>query len=266
MLTVDRARAFYDRFGARQDGQGFYEDPALDDLIAHAGFGDAERVFEFGCGTGRLAERLLAGHLPPRAVWLGCDVSPVMTDLAARRLAAFGERARVWRSDGRIAFAVPDRTVDRVVSCYVLDLLSSEDIRAVLVEARRVLKRPGLLCLVSLTTGVTPLSRIVSSLWRIVFRARPELVGGCRPVRLEAFVDPACWQVRHRRVVTPFGVPSEVLVLESLPVATETAANDSSHAGDRRKLRSLPIVSDRPMSGTSSDGDARRRFDPLHER
>jgi len=37
-LTSSEARAYYDKFGKKQDTQGFYEDPALDDLIAHAGF------------------------------------------------------------------------------------------------------------------------------------------------------------------------------------------------------------------------------------
>jgi hypothetical protein len=34
-------------------------------LIAHVGFGEAHAVFEFGCGTARFAEELLADHLPP---------------------------------------------------------------------------------------------------------------------------------------------------------------------------------------------------------
>ncbi|MEJ2728573.1 MAG: hypothetical protein P8185_08685 [Deltaproteobacteria bacterium] len=46
VLTRSQARIFYDRFGKKQDTQAFYEDAALDDLIAHA-----ERVFEFGCSS-----------------------------------------------------------------------------------------------------------------------------------------------------------------------------------------------------------------------
>jgi hypothetical protein len=53
MLSHEEARAFYDWFGARQDSQRFYEDPALCDLLGHADFGEARSVFEFGCGTGR---------------------------------------------------------------------------------------------------------------------------------------------------------------------------------------------------------------------
>ena len=47
----------------------------------------------------------------------------------------------------------------------MLDLLSAEDMRRVFTEVCRVLAPGGKLCLVSLTHGVTPTSRMVSSLW-----------------------------------------------------------------------------------------------------
>lgn len=215
VLSPSAARAYYDRFGRKQDSQGFYEDPALDDLIAHADFQAARSVFEFGCGTGKLAARLLEEHLPPSTSYLGCDVSTVMVGLAARRLGAYGERARVALSDGTVRFPCPDRSVDRVVSTYVLDLLSESDIRRFFSEARRVLVPGGALCLASLTRGVGLPSRIVSSLWAAVFRLNPALVGGCRPIRLGSFVDGREWTVGHEKVVTPFGVPSEVWILRS---------------------------------------------------
>lgn len=45
------------------------------------------------------------------------------------------------------------------------------------------------------------------------FRLNPAMVGGCRPIHIDAFVNPHQWRVVHRSVVTLFGVPSEVLVL-----------------------------------------------------
>ncbi len=215
MLSPAAAQAYYDRFGKKQDSQGFYEDPALDDLIAHAGFETAQRVFEFGCGTGKLAARLLERHLPSSATYLGCDISPVMVELAKHRLAAYGERSEVARVDGAVRFPLADHSVDRVVCCYVLDLLSAEDIGRFFSEAHRALTPHGRLCLASLTRGEHLPSRMVSSLWSAVFSLRPAIVGGCRPIHLEAFVDARRWQIVHRRVVAPFGVPSEVLVLEA---------------------------------------------------
>jgi len=211
-LTPSEARAFYDRFGKKQDAQSFYEDPALDDLIAHASFADAARVFELGCGTGRFAARLLAAELPASATYIGCDLSVTMMNLATERLAPYAERARVIQSDGTTRFPLADNSVDRVISTYVLDLLSDADIGEVVREAHRVLVVGGKLCLVSLTTGTTLPSRIVSAIWMKMFRLRPSLVGGCRPIRLGRFLDPGCWELEHGKVVSAFGIPSEVSV------------------------------------------------------
>jgi len=220
-LSRSTAKVYYDRFGAKQDSQGFYEDPALDDLIDQADFQDARNVFEFGCGTGKLAARLLRDHLPPAAVYRGCDISPVMIGLARRRLAAYGGRAQVALSDGAVRFPCPEASVDRVVSTYVLDLLSEPDIECFFSEAQRVLVPGGKLCLASLTNGVNLFSRIVSMLWMRIFRLNPAIVGGCRPIRLEDFADSNAWRVIHKTVVTPFGVPSEVLIL----AASKTSSN-----------------------------------------
>ena len=231
VLDHSAAQAYYDWFGKKQDSQGFYEDPALDDLIAHASFKEARSVFEFGCGTGKLASRLLENHLPSSASYFGCDVSPVMVGLAKQRLSAYGEQAKVVLSDGAVWFPVPDHSVDRVVSSYVLDLLSEEDIQRFFSESRRVVIPGGKVCLACLTKGVTVPSRIVSSLWMAVFRMRPSVVGGCRPIRLEAYIDLEQWQLEYKKVSTPFGVPSEVLVLiaRGTPIKANAADAHSSH-------------------------------------
>ncbi len=213
VLNPTAAQAYYDGFGKKQDSQGFYEDPALDDLVAHASFEDSRCVFEFGCGTGKFAARLLEKHLSPSANYFGIDVSRVMVDLAKRRLAAYGERAQVTLSDGSVRFPLSDHSADRIVSSYVLDLLSEADIERFFSESHRVLTPGGYVCIASLTRGIGVSSRIVSFLWTSVFRLNPALVGGCRPIQVDAFVNPQAWQVVHRRVVTPFGVPSEVLIL-----------------------------------------------------
>ncbi len=214
VLSPSAAQAYYDRFGKKQDSQGFYEDPALDELLAHASFQDSRRVFEFGCGTGKFSARLLEKYLPSSASYLGCDISSVMVALATRRLEAYGDRARVVLSEGAGRFPLPERSVDRVVASYVLDLLSETDIERFFTEAHRVIVPGGKVCIASLTRGVNFSSHVVSSLWMSVFRLDPTLVGGCRPIQVDAFVNPQDWQITYRRVVTPFGVPSEALILE----------------------------------------------------
>ena len=212
MLSREEARGFYDAFGARQDEQGFYEDRATADLVAHAKFEKATSVFELGCGTGRFAEELLKRHLPATATYRGCDLSSTMVDLARARLAPCGSRARVDLSDGSPRVDAPDAAFDRFVSNYVLDLLPADDIAAIMHEAWRVLAPGGLLCLVSLTRGNTLLSRFVSGAWSLVHRMRASLVGGCRPIELQHYLASQLWHVEHRAVVTAFGISSEIVV------------------------------------------------------
>ncbi len=231
VLDSASVQAYYDHFGKKQDSQGFYEDPALDDLVAHASFPDARHVFEFGCGTGKLAASLLEKHLPFSTSYLGCDVSPVMIGLTKRKLATYGERAQAVLSDGAVWFPLSDRSVDRVVASYVLDLLSEADIGQFFAEAHRVMMPGGKVCIASLTRGINVPSRIVSSLWMSVFRLSPALVGGCRPIHVDDFVNPQEWLVVHRRVVTPFEVPSEVLILEMKGSTDNGPEPTTLHAG-----------------------------------
>jgi ubiquinone/menaquinone biosynthesis C-methylase UbiE len=230
-MTLSRSKAerFYDRFGRKQDAQAFYEDAALEELIAHATFESAQNVYEFGCGTGRLAERLLKQTLPSSAVYTAADISRVMISIAQQRLKPYGKRIDLIKSNGAIHVRLTDHTVDRFVSTYVLDLLADADIRNVIAEAYRVLRTDGKLCLVSLTSGVTMVSKLVSTLWEILFRVYPTLVGGCRPIPLESYLDQKSWSVEYHHIVVQYGVPSEVVIAspKNMPTISSTRTTKS---------------------------------------
>ena len=209
-LTHDQARRVYDAVGRRQDAQAWYEDAAVAHLVQHGAFAGARSIVEAGCGTGRLAATLLADHLPPDARYLAGDPSATMRRLARDRLAPFGARASVVDALGLPAVA--DGSADRVVSAYVLDLLSDADARALVADARRALAPGGRLLLASLTDGFTPLSRAVAAGWRAAYQVRPEWLGGCRPVQIAPLVSGAGWEIVHHARVAPWGVPSEAVV------------------------------------------------------
>ena len=212
VLTHAQAQAFYNWMGRKQDWQAFYEAKAAREFIAHASFETAQAVFEFGCGTGALAERLLRSSLVSEARYLAVDSSSTMIHLAQARLARFGSRVQVSQTDGSFQFAAASRAYDRFISTYVMDLLSLEDIAAMLVEAHRLLRPEGLLCLVSLTPGPTWFSRRMTALWSGIHRLAPSLVGGCRPLGLQAVLPLDQWQLVFVNVVTAFGIPSEIVV------------------------------------------------------
>ena len=212
ILSHQEARRTYDRIGSRQDTQGFYEDRATALVLQHGSFTTATSVFEFGCGTGHFAQRLFAGYLPKTARYRGVDVSPTMVRLAQTRLASCTPRAEILLTEGGPPVGETAASYDRFVSNYVFDLLSHEDIRAVLREAHRMLRPDGLLCLSGLSSGISLTSRFVAGVVRRIQALRPSLVGGCRPVDLLPFLPEPEWQVQHHTKVAAFGIPSEVVV------------------------------------------------------
>jgi ubiquinone/menaquinone biosynthesis C-methylase UbiE len=215
-VTVAEAERFYDRVGEGLDRFARFEERAKIDLAEHGRFDGAKSVFEFGCGTGALAERLLDRRLSSEARYLGIDVSATMVEATRKRLARFGGRVEVRKTDGVMRLDVGDASFDRFVSTYVMDLLSREDATAIVGEARRVLAADGLLCLASLTRGETRLSRVVSGLWSRIQRLAPARVGGCRPIRVVSLLPSDRWHIEYRRVLTMFGVPAEVVVARRL--------------------------------------------------
>lgn len=211
-VTHEQARRIYDRIGRWQDTRPLSERRALDALVEHAAFERAAAVLELGCGTGRLAARLLAERLPPVARYHGLDVSPRMVALARAAVAPWGDRARVDQVSGAAELPWPDGAADRFVCTYVFDLLSPADTARLLAEAHRVLRPGGLLAVASLTPGRTPVSRALTAAWRGVWRLDPMLMGGCRPVELAALLDPELWAARTRLTVTDVVLASEVVV------------------------------------------------------
>lgn len=211
-LSHDEARAFYDRFGTKQDWQRFYEDRAIVDLIEHAGLDQAQWVVEFGCGTGRLAEILLAQYLPPTSHYTALDISGTMVALAQKRLARFGPRVEVHLTHGDMKLDLDAGAYDRFLATYVLDLLAESDIRALLAEAHRVLMPGGMLGVVSLTHGSGFVSRLVEKAWMAVYSIRPGWVGGCRPTSLTSFIKNEDWQMLHQAHIVQCALASEVVI------------------------------------------------------
>jgi ubiquinone/menaquinone biosynthesis C-methylase UbiE len=216
ILSSEQAKGFYDWMGAKQDTQWFYERPALVDLIAHLKLAGAEKVIEFGCGTGRLAEELFNRYLSLNASYVGLDLSSTMVELAQSRTARFGERAAIQQTSGTTRIDLPDGACDRFISTYVLDLLSEKDIDSLMSEAYRVLTNGGLLGVVSLTRGSRGLSRFVTWTWERLHQFSPMLMGGCRPIKIRPLLEDLRWKVRHWNVVTPFAIASEIVVAEKI--------------------------------------------------
>ncbi len=202
----------YDRIGPLADSAAFYVDPALNRLTELASLRDARRVVEVGGGTGRYAERLLQSVLPADAQYIDLEPSRRMRELAQVRLAQWRARARIQCLDDPL----PEDWlggIDRYVATYVLNVLTSEGaIRERLEHAHRVIADNGLLCLVNQTYGRSGAERLIGEFWLCVYDVKPAILGNCRLLEAQQYLDGTRWHVRSREVVCRFGFCSEVLV------------------------------------------------------
>ena len=94
-------------------------------------------VLDFGCGIGRVA-RYVAPHC--RELW-AVDSSPVMLDLARKRLAALGN-VRYARCPGT-TIPLADESVDLAYSVLTLQHVEREHAFSLLRELRRTTRRGG---------------------------------------------------------------------------------------------------------------------------
>ena len=212
-LSYATAKAVYDRLGNRQDHQR-YEDPPVEAMIAHLELETAETVVEFGCGTGRWALEILEHSLPSTARYWGCDLSATMVRLARERLALHGDRATIVQTQGCPTFDLPNQSCDRLISTYVLDLLSDKDIQTFLSEAKRMVRPGGRMGLVGISPGCSLISALAMRIWQWVHLLKPEILGGCRPMQLGDWLDTDHWQIIHYQQTAIYGIASEVWVLE----------------------------------------------------
>ncbi|KAK9867054.1 hypothetical protein WJX84_009407 [Apatococcus fuscideae] len=221
-ISRQQAQRVYDRAakGVR-DSESSYGGPATKALLKAADLRTCNNVFEYGCGAGQLAERILDQEqsLQTPIQYFGIDISPNMAAEASSRLSRFGGQARVLcTSQHEGMFWAPnlEGSMDAFISTYVFDLLSDAEIADALTLAWRMLKPNGKLCLSGLTFGKSPLSWIATGIWESIHWAFPEVVGGCRSQLLVPYLGPG-WDL-STNVTVPGGVlSSQVLVARKKP-------------------------------------------------
>ena len=203
-LAPAEALRFYDRLGALQDLAARFEGPVVRDVTAHMELGSAVHVVEVGCGTGALAQRLLRDELPAHATYTGIDISAQMLRLTHRRISHAGERVRLIRTNGKTPLPLPTASADRVLCCFVLDLMPTALIDAHLAEFARILQPGGRLGIANMHAPAPGAAGWLGRQWMRLQRRKPAWVGGCRPI------DPAS-RVDGRLLLRQHGLRHETL-------------------------------------------------------
>ena len=206
-IPASTAQKIYDFMGKSYDWFGSFDARAktrgLELLEAKPG----ESILEVGVGTGKL-HSLIASTVQPGGMTVGIDISVAMLRIARQRT-----KSPMCRADARCTPFV-DSYFSHIFMSYVLDLLPSVEIPAVLASLWRVLQPGGSMVVVALTEGVDRPSRMLVAAWKAAYAVSPLVCAGCRPLQLNAMVEKAGFTGVHREVVVQMTVPSEIIVAE----------------------------------------------------
>jgi ubiquinone/menaquinone biosynthesis C-methylase UbiE len=125
----------------------FFHSKAHEYALEASGIRDGMRVLEVATGSGEMFHRLVAAN--PNGCTIGLDLSPNMAARTQRivRRKFPDSRTQCEAVDARY-MPFRDESFDAVMCCYLLELLSGDDIVVALQEIYRVLRRRGTFTLV----------------------------------------------------------------------------------------------------------------------
>jgi ubiquinone/menaquinone biosynthesis C-methylase UbiE len=145
---TERTRRVYDALSVVYPmSTFFFHSKAHRSALEMSGIRDGMRVLEVATGSGEMFHRLVEAN--PNGSTVGFDLSPNMAARTQRMVRRRFPRARTQCKavDARY-LPFRDESFDAVMCCYLLELLSSDDIVVALQEIYRVLRHRGTFTLV----------------------------------------------------------------------------------------------------------------------
>jgi ubiquinone/menaquinone biosynthesis C-methylase UbiE len=203
---VAQARVIYDRVAAVYDlAENPFEYRARSRGLQLLAARPGERVLEIGPGTGH-AVAALARSVGPAGQVIGADLSARMLARSRHRAARAGCASRIRLIQGD-AHQLPLRSgcFDAVFMSFVLELIDTPQIPAVLGECRRVLRPGGRLAVVSLQLTQPPAA--MARLYLAARRHLPRLLD-CRPIPLPDLLADTGWRLRALQPLSLSGLPA----------------------------------------------------------
>ncbi len=205
-LGKDEVRQIYRQLAAGYDVWGnLAESKARKLSLKLADIHDGDAVLEVAVGTGLTFAEIL--KLNPSGRNEGIDLTEEMLVRARKRADKTGAGNYTLKVGDAYNLEFPDDTFDVVLNNYMFDLIPEEDFIRVLTEFKRVLKPGGKLVLASMTQG----QKWFNNIWEGLYQIAPALLGGCRGVNLQTYVDSAGFKDLHRKYISQFMFPSEIV-------------------------------------------------------
>lgn len=207
-LSTSAIQEYYDRISARYDWVEVFEAAAKRRAQDLLDLQPGNYLLNVGSGTGKDNQKFQEIVGPAGAIF-GIDIAWEMTRLSHVRL-----NCPIIQTDAR-RLPCSANSFDRLYAAYLLDLMPTNEIPALLGELLRVLKPGGRMVLLSLTEGATPAGKFIAGLWKLAYRISPVSCGGCRPIDLSMIANEAGYPVTTRQVISQVGIASEIIVIEA---------------------------------------------------
>lgn len=206
---AERTRRVYDRLAAVYPvSTMLFHSRAHRCALEAAGLRDGMRVLEVATGSGEMFRRLVRAN--GRGATIGVDLSPNMaarTQRAARRKFP-AAHTHCQAVDAR-HMPFRNESFDAIFCCYLLELLSSDDIAATLAEFRRILKERGRLALVLIGQNTA----MFNAVYRVAGRVAPAFWGRQVERRVPSLARTVPFDILTDRTVRQTFYPSRVLVM-----------------------------------------------------
>lgn len=205
---AERTRRVYDRMAAVYPiSTMLFHSRAHRCALEASGVRDGMKVLEVATGSGEMFRRLVRANR--NGATIGVDLSPNMaarTQRSARRSFPSAE-THCQAVDAR-HMPFRNEAFDAVFCCYMLELLSGDDIVGILREFRRVLRNHGKLTLVLIGQN-TP---VFNTFYKIGGKVAPAFWGRQVEKRVPHLIESARFEILQDRMVRQTFYPSRVLV------------------------------------------------------
>ena len=203
-----RTRRVYDRLAAVYPvSTMLFHSRAHRCALGASGIRDGMKVLEVATGSGEMFRRLV--RVNGRGTTVGVDLSPNMaarTQRTARRKFP-GANTHCQAVDAR-HMPFRNESFDAIFCCYLLELLSSDDIASTLGEFRRILRDRGNLTLVLIGQNTA----MFNAIYKVLGKVAPAFWGRQVEQRVPELIQSVRFEILQDRVVRQTLYPSRILV------------------------------------------------------
>ena len=205
---ADRTRRIYDRLAPVYGiSTKLFHSRAHRQALEISGITDGMRVLEVATGSGEMFRRLVRANRG--GATLGVDLSPNMASRTQSRVRReFPASKTLCQAVDARHMPFRDATFDAVFCCYLLELLSGEDIARTISEFHRVLRRRGQLVLVLIAQNTAAFNRV----YRVCGKVAPAFWGRQVEQRVPELVEASDFHIEREATVRQIFYPSRVLV------------------------------------------------------